>query len=161
LEGALMSLGVFLVLILAAGVLLFAFVSAPRSKRRAGHRSRPHGSRYEGPTWHLDRSQVAERWSTIETMARGSGNDLRNAVAEADKLLDHVLLQSGLGRSSMGERLKAARPRFSSYEVYDSVWKAHKLRNALAHEIGFDLVPSQAREAVADVGRGLKDLGVL
>lgn len=155
-----MGLGVFLVLILLAGVLLLAFISAPRARRpRRGGRGS--GGRYQGPTWHLDRTQAAERWSTIETMAKGSGNDLRNAVAEADKLLDHVLLQSGLGRSSMGERLKAARPRFSSYEVYDSVWKAHKLRNALAHEVGFDLVPSQAREAVANVGRGLKDLGAL
>jgi hypothetical protein len=82
-------------------------------------------------------------------------------VSEADKLFDHYLLQTGLARSSMGERLKAARPRFSSYEIYDAVWKAHKLRNALAHDVGFDLVASQARQAVADFGRGLKDLGGL
>jgi hypothetical protein len=158
LDGALMGLGAFLALALIAALILFAFMSAAPGGRRGKRRS---NSRYQGPTWHLDRGQVAARWATIETMAKGTGNDLRNAVQESDKLLDHVLLQTGLGRSSMGERLKAARPRFSSYEVYDKVWKAHKLRNALAHEVGFDLVPSQAREAVADIGRGLRDLGAL
>jgi cellobiose-specific phosphotransferase system component IIA len=129
----------------------------PRSRKRRG----PRLSRHQGPTWHLNREQTASRWATIETMANGNGNDLRNAVSEADKLFDHVLLQSGLARSSMGERLKAARTRFSSYEIYDAVWKAHKLRTALAHEVGFDLVASQARQAVADFGRGLRDLGAL
>jgi hypothetical protein len=109
----------------------------------------------------LDRGQLVGRWANIETMAKGNGNDLRNAVSEADKLLDHYLLQTGLARNNMGERLKAARPRFSSYEIYDAVWKAHKLRNALAHEVGFDLVASQARQAVSDFGRGLKDLGAI
>ena len=153
-----MTLILFLVVILVAAVILMAVVTGdPRRHRRGG--SRP--QRHQGPTWHLDRSQVVTRWATIEAMAQGNGNDLRNAVSEADKLFDHYLLQTGLARSSMGERLKAARSRFSSYEVYDAVWKAHKLRNSLAHEVGFDLVASQARQAVADFGRGLKDLGGL
>ncbi len=153
-----MTLAVFLAVALVAAIILMAVVAGdPRRKRRHSRPSRHN----QGPTWHMDRGQVAARWATIEAMAQGNGNDLRNAVSEADKLLDHYLLQTGLARSSMGERLKAARPRFSSYEIYDAVWKAHKLRNALAHEVGFDLVASQARQAVADFGRGLRDLGAL
>jgi hypothetical protein len=154
-----LTLALFLAVILVAAVIMMAIVTGgPR--RKHGHGRRPAG-RHQEPTWHLDRTQVATRWATIEAMAQGTGNDLRNAVSEADKLFDHYLLQTGLARSSMGERLKAARPRFSSYEIYDAVWKAHKLRNALAHDVGFDLVASQARQAVADFGRGLKDLGGL
>jgi hypothetical protein len=61
----------------------------------------------------------------------------------------------------MGERLKSARPRFADRGLYDALWRAHKLRNALAHEVGFDLVPSQAKEALRDFERGLKYLGAL
>lgn len=154
-----MTLAIFLAVALVAAILLMAVVTNDPRRRRRGRPGKP--SRYQGPTWHLDHGQVAARWATIEAMAQGNGNDLRNAVSEADKLFDHYLLQTGLARSSMGERLKAARPRFSSYEIYDAVWKAHKLRNALAHEVGFDLVASQARQAVADFGRGLRDLGAL
>jgi hypothetical protein len=42
-----------------------------------------------------------------------------------------------------------------------AVWRAHKLRNTLAHELNFDLVPSQAHEALADFERGLRELGAL
>jgi hypothetical protein len=104
---------------------------------------------------------MAERWSTIQAMAAGGGNGLRAAVSEADKLMDQALRQQGLPGETMGDRLKAAKGRFSSYDIYDGIWSAHKLRNALAHEVGFDLVPSQAKEALAQFERALKDLGVL
>ena len=94
-------------------------------------------------------------------MAAGGPAGLKNAVAEADKLFDHALRMSGAYGDTMGERLKNARPRFSDYATYDRVWRAHKLRNSLAHDVGFDLVPSQAREALGDFERGLKDLGAL
>jgi hypothetical protein len=69
--------------------------------------------------------------------------------------------QSGLSGDTMGERLKNARGRFPDRSIYDGIWRAHKLRNALAHEVGFDLVPSQAKEALSDFERGLRALGVL
>lgn len=109
----------------------------------------------------LDRTQIADRWATIQAMAAGGGNGLRTAVSEADKLVDHVLRQQGLSGETMGERLKAARTRFSDRQVYDGLWRAHKLRNALAHEVGFDLVPSQAQEALSDFERALRTLGAL
>jgi hypothetical protein len=151
------SLGIFLVVALAAGLILFAMTqSAPRGRRQGRSRGG-----YRAPAAHLDRAHFAMRWATIEAMAKGNGNDLRNAINEADKLFDLALSQAGLPGHTMGERLKAARPRFGNYAAYDGVWKAHKLRNALAHEVGFDLVPSQAREAIADFGKGLRELGAL
>jgi hypothetical protein len=151
----------FLLLILVAALVLFAVVSGltPRGRRtrgtRAGH------NRTSAP--HLSRSELATRWATIQTMAQtGGGNGLRQAVLEADKLFDQALRQAGLPGATMGDRLKAARSRFAAdRDTYDGLWRAHKLRNALAHEIAFDLVPSQAREALAGFERGLKDLGAL
>jgi hypothetical protein len=59
---------------------------------------------------------------------------------------------------TFGERLKGGRQRFSTYGVYDAIWRAHKLRNSLAHDLGFDLVVSQVTEALSDFERGLRDL---
>jgi hypothetical protein len=68
--------------------------------------------------------------------------------------------QSGIPGDTMGDRLKNARKSFDR-NTYDNVWRAHKLRNTMAHEISFDLVPSQVREALSDFERGLRELGVL
>jgi len=147
---------VFLILALIAGIILFAFVSAPRTKRRytrSGGRSQP--------LTRLSKDDIHARWAIIEGMSAQGGNGLRQALNEADKLFDHVMRQQGLSGDNMGSRLKSARTRFANYDHYDAVWKAHKLRNALAHDVGFDLVPSQAREAIADFHRGLRDMGAL
>lgn len=151
----------FLIAALVAGFILMGLID---NLGKSGHnrRSRPGrsgGSNGFRPTpARLDRDQIAARWATIQGMAAGGGNGLRQAVSEADKLLDHVMRQSGASGETMGERLKSFQGRFKDT---NSVWRAHKLRNALAHEVGYDLVPSQAKEALADFERALRDLGAL
>lgn len=142
----------FLIAILAVSLLVFAVMSAQTPKGGKGKR---HNS---GRVGNVDREFVARKWSTIQIMASGNGSQLRDAVSEADKLLDYAMKQSGFSGQTMGERLKYNGKRFSNL---NAIWNAHKLRNALAHEADFDLVPSQAREAVNDLGQGLRDLGAL
>ncbi len=147
----------FLVAILVAGLVLVGLVQSGGRKpaKRGAKPMRGGGVR-------LDASQIQARWATIQTMAStGGGNGLRQAVMEADKLFDQVLRQQGLSGETMGERLKVARSRFSSRDVNEAVWSAHKLRNALAHEMSFDLVASQVRDALNGFERGLRDLGAL
>lgn len=144
---------IFLIIILVAGFLLLAVVTRGGGKK--GGRIRSGGRRSVG------RVNVADKWQTVQAMAAGGPAGLKNAISEGDKLVDYALRQNGFPGDSMAERLKAARSSFSSYGIYDGIWRAHKLRNALAHEVGFDLVPSQAKEALADFERGLKDLGAL
>lgn len=155
----------FLLLILVAAFFLLAVVMGGfKPNRGRAHRGNNHHRSNNSAVPQLSRADIAARWATIEAMAgpAGGGNGLRGAIAEADKLLDHALRQSGIPGDTMGERLKAARSRFAQdRSTYDAVWRAHKLRNALAHEVGFDLVPSQAREAIQDFKRGLTVLGVL
>ncbi len=64
----------------------------------------------------------------------------------------------GTGGETMAERLKRSQTRLSDKEA---VWQAHKLRNHLNHEVGFEVVASHARQAVAAYGRALRDLGAL
>ena len=150
---------VFLGLILVAALLLYSVVMAgalkpaAKASKRSGGASNRRGA--------VSRNEVAARWATVEGMAASGGNGLRQAISEADKLFDHVMIGQGVRGETMGERLKSSRGRFGGGSTYDNVWRAHKVRNALAHEVGFDLVPSQAREALAGFERGLKDLGAL
>ncbi len=140
----------YLVIILAAGLLILAVMMRPQSSTK-----RKHGSNRTGV---MDREFVARKWADIELMVAGRGGSLRDAVSEADKLLDYALKHSGVSGATMGERLKNSRGRFSNL---DEIWNAHKLRNALAHEADFDLVATQAKQAVDQLKQGLKDLGAL
>ncbi len=139
-----------LLIIIAAGVLLLAVMSGAgkKPKRRRG------GNRVGG----VDRELVATRWQAIDQMTTTGGSGLKNAVSEADKLLDYVMKQQGTAGDTMAERLKRCESRLSDKEA---VWQAHKLRNHLAHEVSFDLVVSQAKQAIAAFGQALRDLGAL
>jgi hypothetical protein len=151
-------MGIFLILVLVIALVLFGLVSAaPRGKRRRGTSAGYRGSRSTVQT--LSREQIFTRWQTIQTMAdTGGGNGLRQAVTEADKLLDHVMRQQGASGDTMRDRMHSFRNRFSNWP---DITRAHGIRNHLAHDVGYDLVASQAKEAVADFGRALKDLGAL
>lgn len=79
-------------------------------------------------------------------------------VIEADKLLDKALIESGVPGKTMGERLKRCGDRFSNI---NAVWRAHKLRNALAHESGLEIAYKQAYNALQIYKQALKDLGAI
>ena len=79
-------------------------------------------------------------------------------VIEADKLLDKALMELGIPGKTMGERLKRSGTKFSEL---NSVWYAHKLRNQIAHERGFQVEFTQARHALATYKQALKDLGAI
>jgi hypothetical protein len=95
---------------------------------------------------------VADRWATLEVMPTA------NAIPEADKLFDYVLKAKGFPGATMAERLKRAERDLTDR---NGVWRAHKLRNSLAHEVGFAVSDGHGREALAAFKRGLQDLGVL
>ena len=79
-------------------------------------------------------------------------------VIEADKLLDKALIESGVPGKTMGERLKRCGDKFSNL---NAVWRAHKLRNALAHESGLEITYKQAYNALQIYKQALKDLGAI
>lgn len=130
---------------LFGGILLLAVVS-----QGSGSKSARRGF--------VDKAMVAERWQAIQTMANTGGAGMKQAISEADKLLDYVLKQSGARGQTMADRLRNYEKKFTNI---NAIWHAHKLRNTLAHEINFDLVTGHAQEALHDFERGLKDLGAL
>lgn len=79
------------------------------------------------------------------------------AVIEGDKLLDKAMIESGLPGKTMGDRLKRGGTKFSDV---NAVWRAHKLRNALAHE-DLEITYKQAANALTIYKQALKDLGAI
>lgn len=106
-----------------------------------------------------EKAYVHIRWHEVEGMLRKGGpTHLRQAVIEADKLVDHALKHLGVPGESMGERLRAAKGRFTDY---DGLWKAHKTRNQVVHETRKELLSFEATQAIGRFRRALQDLGIL
>lgn len=84
------------------------------------------------------------RWSAIVTQTVSANpNDWRQAVLEADILLDDMLSGLGYAGDGVGEKLKTAER--GDFRTLDLAWEAHKIRNQIAHQ-GSDFIFTQ-REA--------------
>lgn len=105
----------------------------------------------------LDPEFVRTHWNEIQVMMKVGGAGMKNALIEADKLLDYVMIARGFAGEDMGGRLKLNGSKFSDL---NGVWAAHKLRNQYAHEVHIDVVPREVERAVDRLGQGIRDLGV-
>lgn len=107
----------------------------------------------------FDVEEYQTRWLKIENgLVKTEPRSYTIAILEADKLLDRAMREMGIAGKNMGERLKHADRRFSDV---NSVWRAHKLRNQLAHESDFELNYVTTTQALASFRRALKDLGAI
>ena len=73
---------------------------------------------------------VHPRWQHIEALAGSTeASEWREAIIEADIMLDDVLAQQGFVGVGIGEKLKSA-----NFQTIQDAWEAHKVRNQIAHE---------------------------
>lgn len=79
-------------------------------------------------------------------------------IINCDKLLDKAMIEMGVPGKTMGDRLKRIGGRFTNL---NAVWRAHKLRNAIAHEPDIEVSYRQALNAVQIYKQALKDLGAI
>lgn len=106
----------------------------------------------------LDQEKYRSRWLTITQQVGDASATWQFAIMNADKLLDSALRERGVPGMTLGERLKNAKPYLSNI---DGVWRAHKLRNRIAHDDGVDVSRRQANEALKIFKKALTDLGAL
>jgi hypothetical protein len=85
-------------------------------------------------------------------------NSYHMSVLNFDKLLDQALKARGIRGETMGERMKNSSAMFKDR---NGVWSAHKLRNKIAHEPDARVSYDQARRALHDFRKALKDLGAI
>jgi len=106
---------------------------------------------------YFEKDFAKARWAQIQEMVElGKPSNLRQAVIEADKLLDYVLKGKKFRGETMADRMRAAR---SSFSDNDGIWSAHKMRNLLVHETEFEAQAFSLRDAIHHYERALKDLG--
>lgn len=89
------------------------------------------------------------RWEHIQSLAEGgSPSQWREAIIEADIMLDDVLTKQGYVGDGVGEKLKSADP--DTFKTLQDAWEAHKVRNQIAHQgSSFDLSETVARRTIA------------
>lgn len=89
------------------------------------------------------------RWEHIQSLMEGTTQSAwREAIIEADIMLDDLLAREGYEGDGVGEKLKAADP--AQFKTLQNAWEAHKARNQIAHEgSAFDLSETLARRALA------------
>lgn len=105
----------------------------------------------------LNTELVKHKWADIEAMQKNGGSGIKNALIEADKLLDYVMINKGFKGDTMGDRLKNGGARFTNL---NSVWDAHKLRNQIVHEVEHDIIPTQLKNAITIFRDAIQELGV-
>jgi len=102
---------------------------------------------------------IRSAWVGVsEALISKTPSQLRQALITADKCVDNALRDVVSGET-MGERLKNAKDKFD-YPVYDSIWRAHKVRNSMVHETSFEPSYSLLISSINDLKRGLQSLGV-
>ena len=109
--------------------------------------------------YHFDKEAYQLRFLEIENrLKQENPSSFTATIIEADKLLDKAMVEMGMPGKTMGDRLKRGGSRFSNL---NAVWRAHKLRNAIAHESDFEVSFKQASNALAIFKQALKDLGAV
>ena len=84
---------------------------------------------------------LSKKWQSVMSHADSPNpSDWRQAVIEADIMLDDVLSRTGYHGDGVGEKLKGASK--ADFKTLDQAWEAHKIRNQIAHE-GSDFAMSQ------------------
>ena len=107
----------------------------------------------------VDEEQTRGQWQKVEELlSLGKPSQLKQAVIEADKIVDYILTRLVAG-SSLGERMKSARDLFDG-DVYNRLWEAHKVRNALVHESSYDPPYFVCKEAVNKFKEAVLSLNV-
>lgn len=80
-----------------------------------------------------DETNEHPRWKHIKSLASGkSPSEWREAIIEADILLDELLTDQGYEGENVAERLNSAER--GHLGALKDAWEAHKVRNQIAHQ---------------------------
>jgi len=98
---------------------------------------------------------TSQQWKDIQKLLKNKQN-WRQAITEADKLLDETLKAKHYKGKTMGERLVSAQ---HDIKTNDKVWYSHKLKNKLDSGEIKNINKDEVKEALLGFWLALKDLG--
>jgi hypothetical protein len=103
---------------------------------------------------------LRNRWSDIMGhLDSARENDWKQAVMEADKLVDVALKDTGFPGETFGDRLTNIQP--GTLISLDGLWWAHRVRNRVAHEMDYFLRYTEARQAISYYEAVLNELQLI
>ncbi len=83
-----------------------------------------------------------------DLISSNNQNDWRQAIIEADIILEEILVKQGYHGETIGEQLKQAVP--ADFRTLNDAWEAHKVRNDIAHQgSSFELSETLAHDIIA------------
>jgi hypothetical protein len=93
--------------------------------------------------------ETNERWKKVVDLVHTENeNDWRQAIIEADAMLDDMLTERGYVGATLGEKLKSMDHR--SFAEIGRAWDAHATRNMIAHQgANYVLTAREARRVIA------------
>ncbi len=100
------------------------------------------------------------RWKRIQELAAGvSPSEWREAIIEADIMLNDMLTRQGYTGESVGEKLRSVDS--ADFDTLSDAWEAHKVRNQIAHEgSAFDLSETLVRRTIAQYERVFREFEI-
>ena len=108
-----------------------------------------------------DEQTVKNKWAEIEELVKlGNPSRFKTAVLEADKLLDFILKKLSYQGQNLGERMKAIPREKYSREFFNDMWEAHKVRNEIVHNVGYEIHSAVVQDVVNKFKRVIKTLGI-
>lgn len=103
---------------------------------------------------------LRSRWNDIVThLDSARENDWKQAIMEADKLVDSALKDGGFPGETFGDRLTNIQP--GTLVSLDGLWWAHRVRNRVAHEMDYFLRYTEARQAMSYYEAVLNELQLI
>ncbi len=92
---------------------------------------------------------LARRWDAVSRHIESPNqNDWKQAIIEADVMLDDILTRMGYRGESVGEKLKRVQP--GDFQSVQDAWDAHKVRNRIAHDgSGFEIGHLEAKRVIS------------
>lgn len=101
------------------------------------------------------------RWLHIQSLMNGSTpSEWKEAILEADILLDDMLTRQGYAGASVGDKLKQIER--SKFNTLNAAWEAHLVRNDIAHRGSeVELTEQLARRTISKYEAVFHEFGMI
>lgn len=108
----------------------------------------------------LDWKRYTEEWEKIKQKAFSNPPTSFNlSIISADSFVDHILIEMGFGGEHMADRIEEVG--LLNLKSVDNLWRAHKIRNEIAHSSDFILTEEETMEILRAYENFLKEIGAI
>ena len=103
-----------------------------------------------------ERNYITSKRLEIEkSLATENEIELKNALMEADKLVDHTMKIQGYAGQTFADRFRIVQENLSK-DMNNGIWQGHRVRNQIVHESESKIVNQELREATEKLLKYIK-----